>query len=53
MDFDRLDVYVPVPAKEKYGQPTIATIHFLFDIPSKDFLLHIIAKMDSILRQLN
>jgi len=46
-DSDRLDVRVPVPAKEKDGQSTtIATIHFLFDIPPKDFLSHIIAKMD-------
>ena len=53
MDSDRLDVHVSVPAKEKDGQPTIATIHFPFDIPFKDFLSHIIAKMASILRQLN
>jgi len=45
-DSDRLDVHVPVPAKEKDGQPTIATICFPFDIPLKDFLSHIIAKMD-------
>ena len=43
---NRLDVCVQVPAKEKDGQPTIATIHFQFDIPPKDFLSHIIAKMD-------
>jgi len=46
MDSDRLDVHVPVPAKEKDGQPTIATIHFPFDISSKDFISHIIAGMD-------
>ena len=45
-DSDRLDVCIPVPAKEKDSQPTIATICFLFDIPPKDFLLHIIAKID-------
>ena len=45
MDSDRLDVRVPVPAKEKDGQPTMATIHFPFDIPPKAFLLHIIAMM--------
>jgi len=44
-DSDRLDVYVPVPAKEKDGQPTMATIHFPFDIPPKAFLSHIIAMM--------
>jgi len=42
---DRLNVCVPVSAKEKDGQPTMATIHFLFDIPPKAFLLHIIAMM--------
>jgi len=46
MDSDRLHVCVPVPAKEKDGQPTIATMHFPFNIPPKDFLSHIIAKMD-------
>jgi len=45
MDSNRLDVRVPVPAKEKDGQPTIATIHFPFDIPPKAFLSHIIAMM--------
>jgi len=44
-DSDRLDVRVPVPAKEKDGQPTMATIHFPFDIPPKAFLSHIIAMM--------
>jgi len=42
-DSDRLNVHVPVPAKEKDGQPTMATIYFLFDIPPKAFLSHIIA----------
>ena len=46
MDSDRLNVYIPVPAKEKDGQPTIATIHFPFDISLKDFLSCIMAKMD-------
>jgi len=44
-DSDRLDVRVPVPAKKKDGQPTMATIHFPFNIPSKAFLLHIISIM--------
>jgi len=44
-DSDRLDVHVPVPAKKKDGQPTMATIHFPFDIPPKAFLSHIIAMM--------
>ena len=35
MDSDRLDVHIPVPAKEKDGQPTMATIHFPFNIPPK------------------
>jgi len=41
-----MSVCVPVPAKEKDGQPSIVTIHFPFDIPFKDFLSRIIAKMD-------
>jgi len=49
-DSDRLDVRVPVPAKEKDGQPTMATIHFPFDIPP--FCTSLLW-WASILRQLN